>query len=94
MHPQLTSSLETTPYAFLVTSGLAATVVTIITVGGLSKVNKLRRIGLGQGVFGEYSPSQARGRSKGGADVYGRKATYYDSAAKRRAQSRWTGMRG
>lgn len=80
---QLHSSLEATPYAFWITSGLAFTLVCIVTVGGLRRVYRLRRIGLGQGVFGDYHQS---GPNNGLSDGYGRKALYYERTRRKRRE--------
>lgn len=80
---QLHSSLETTPYAFWATSGLAFTLVCVVTVGGLRKVYSLRRIGLGQGVFGDY---QTAWSNHAISDIQGRKALYYERSRRKRQE--------
>lgn len=75
--------METTPYAFWVTSGLAFTLVCVVTMGGLRRVYRLRRIGLGQGVFGDYHsawPGQTL------SEGYGRKALYYERTRRKRQE--------
>ena len=73
----LHSSLETAPYAFWSTSVLAAGLVGLVTVAGLRKVKKLRRIGLASGSFGDYQPMIQS------AHGYSKKALYYDKSQKR-----------
>ena len=98
----LHSSLEVTPYAFWITTGLAGGLVGLVTVGGLRRVTRLRRIGLGQGVFGEYAhpallphqhggqtqlqQQQQLGGNKGLVDGYGKKALYYERSARKRRE--------
>lgn len=89
------SSLETTPHAFWITSGISAIVVLTVTTGGLRRVSQLRRIGLGQGVFGEsYSTPRNDKLAKYGMGnstlpIYGRKGLYYDRSARKHRGDRY-----
>jgi hypothetical protein len=54
-----------------------------VTMYGLRRVFRLRRIGLGQGVFGDYNTGfQSGGLSEG----YGRKAIYYERTRRKRQE--------
>ncbi|CAD6577059.1 MAG: magnesium ion transporter [Cyphobasidiales sp. Tagirdzhanova-0007] len=76
----LHTSLETHPSAFWVTTGLAGGLVAMVTLAGLRRVYRLRKIGLGQGVFGEYAPVPQQGPFAARAALgngYGRQGLYY-----------------
>lgn len=40
---------------------MAGALVIFVTIAGLRRVYRLRKIGLGQGVFGEYAPATKKG---------------------------------
>lgn len=75
----LHSSLETTPYAFWSTSIIAAGLVILVTIGGLRKVKKLRRIGLASGGFGDHHYSTVQS----GLHGYSKKSLYYEKSQRR-----------
>lgn len=73
----LHSSLEMAPYAFWSTSLFAAGLVAFVTIGGLRKVRKLRRIGLASGAFGDLSAVHSNTHG------YSKKALYYEKSQRR-----------